>query len=72
MLQVLVQATDPGMYRVHSHHFLVPCLVPLLQYTFKVSGSVLKRSLGHSAAQHSMSSQTDAGLTAPHILSLLL
>lgn len=59
MLQVLVQATDPGMYRVHSPHFLVPCLVPLLQYTFKVSDWALKRSLAvthwpsGATAQHS-------------------
>lgn len=41
--QVLVQpaGVDQGsssMYKVHSPHFIVPCLVPLLQYTFKVRG----------------------------------
>jgi hypothetical protein len=36
LLQVLVQPADPGMYKVHTPHFMVPCLVPLLQYTFKV------------------------------------
>jgi hypothetical protein len=35
-LQVLVQCPDQGSYRVHTPHFPVPCLVPLLQYTFKV------------------------------------
>lgn len=38
-LQVLVQPADQGMYKVHTPHFVVPCLVPLLQYTCKVSGA---------------------------------
>jgi hypothetical protein len=36
VLQVLVQPADQGMYRVHTPHFVVPCLVPLLRYTFQV------------------------------------
>jgi hypothetical protein len=63
LLQVLVQPTDPGMYRVHSPHFVVPCLVPLLQYTFKVGGAVCGPlgAVQHSTAQH-MSCGPDACL----------
>lgn len=63
MLQVLVQAADPGMYRVHSHHFLVPCLAPLLQYTFKVGGVEMVPGAQRSAAQHDQrASQPDAAV----------
>lgn len=36
VIQVLVQSAAQGMYQIHTPHFVVPCLVPLLQYTFKV------------------------------------
>jgi hypothetical protein len=38
-LQVLVQPADQGMYTVLTPHFLVPCLVPLLHYNFKVGST---------------------------------
>jgi len=36
VMQVLVQSAAQGMYQIHTPHFVVPCLVPLLQYIFKV------------------------------------
>jgi hypothetical protein len=40
-MQVLVQAEDEAMYQVHTPHFAVPALVPLLQYTYKVRAARL-------------------------------
>lgn len=37
LCQVLVQSVESGMYQVHTPHFVVPNLVPMLQYVFKVS-----------------------------------
>jgi hypothetical protein len=56
-LQVLVQAEDEAMYQVHTPHFTVPTLVPLLQYTFKVGHVVLQhRSLHPTGVQQDMTS----------------
>lgn len=41
--QVLVQPIDQTLCQVHTPHFVVPCLVPLLQYTFKVCGDMTRR-----------------------------
>jgi hypothetical protein len=46
--QVLVQPADQGMYMVHTPHFVVPCLVPLLQYTFQVRCGSMSLSALHA------------------------
>jgi hypothetical protein len=35
-MQVLVRPVEQDQYRVHTPHLVVPSLVPLLQYTYKV------------------------------------
>lgn len=39
-VQLLVEEAD-GLYRLLTRHVAVPCLVPQLQYVFKVRGGVL-------------------------------
>ncbi|WIA09492.1 hypothetical protein OEZ85_008892 [Tetradesmus obliquus] len=50
-LRVLVQAEDEAMYQVHTPHFAVPALVPLLQYTYKVDATCLQPALGAGAVR---------------------
>ena len=58
VLQVLVQPADPGMYRVHTPHFMVPCLVPLLQWIVLPLLTVLTSRLEKGALAFVFSSLT--------------
>lgn len=50
-LQVLVQSAAQGMYQIHTPHFVVPCLVPLLQYIFKADLTCLQQDSGSGAVK---------------------
>jgi hypothetical protein len=47
--QVLVQAVEPQLYRVHASHLLVPSLVPGLRYTYKADVTCLTPDQGAGA-----------------------